>query len=111
MGRRATGAFVFLLLLPSVVRAAGIQSIAGPTATLPAGSLLEFRVVLDRSYPDPFDPAVVAVDAEVTGPAGETVRVAGFWSQDFGAHMEGAAEVLAPEGDPAFRVRYRPTVP
>ena len=77
----------------------------GPASVL---GLVEIEVVAGQSFADPFDRAQVAVDADVFWSGGKA-QVEGFWFQAFEAHQDGATEVLAPVGDPAFRVRFRPT--
>lgn len=102
---------IWMLLVPATLLAAEVPSVQGPGDPVPAGRRVEFRVEMARTYSDPFDPAVVAVDAEVTGPGGEVFRVAGFWAQDFTSRLDGATEVLEAAGEPSFRVRFRPVLP
>jgi hypothetical protein len=68
--------------------------------------LVEFDVTLDRSYANPFDPAVISVHATTLSP--ETIETGGFWFQDCAAGIENGYEVVTPKGDPSFRVRLRP---
>ncbi|MBM4394394.1 MAG: hypothetical protein FJ087_01735 [Deltaproteobacteria bacterium] len=83
---------------------------AGPVRAL---DLVELDVATGRSWADPFDRARVAVDAVVrradpAGGPGREWRVEGFWHQDHVAATIDAAEVVAAQGDPGFRVRFRP---
>lgn len=58
------------------VRLSQISPTTRPIATY---DLIEWRVELDRSYDNPFDPEQIAVDATFTAPDGKTLRVPGFW--------------------------------
>jgi len=62
---------------------------------------------------NPFDPNQVTLDAVVTLPSGRTVRVPGFWFQDYRRTLQNPEsvgvkriEVLTPEGKPEWRVRF-----
>ncbi len=63
--------------------------------------------------PNPFDPNLITLDATVTQPSGKTLRVPGFWFQDYkrslkDAEAKGSArvEVLDAVGKPEWRVRF-----
>ncbi len=64
---------------------------------------------LDRVYPNPFDPDVIDVRAQITTPSGRTVDVLGFWYQDYRRRIIGQREELVPVGEPSWRVRFAPS--
>jgi len=64
---------------------------------------------LDRIYPNPFDPDVVDVRAQITTPSGRTLEVFGFWYQDYRRRIIGQREELVPVGEPSWRVRFAPS--
>ncbi len=101
------------LALTSGVRAAPTVSVrALPAPGLAAYGQAEWRVTLDKTYANPFDPDEIAVDAALTGPKGQVMRLPGFWFQDFrrGANADGS-ETLTPQGSPEWRVRFCPPAP
>lgn len=62
---------------------------------------------------NPFDPDLIAVDAEVSGPSAATsganaARVPGFWHVDFDRRLEGGREALTPRGEGGWRIRCVP---
>ena len=73
---------------------------------------LEWVVALDRTYANPFDPDEIAVDAVFRGPEGKTVKVPGFWYQEYrrGPSADGKtrADVV---GDPHWLVRFAAPLP
>ena len=73
-------------------------------------SSLELTCGVMGAWENPFDPERVALDAEVTDPAGQTVTVPGFYWQDFEQVDDGGA-ALVPRGAPAWKVRYTPVQP
>lgn len=65
---------------------------------------------LTRSYADPFDPAVIAVDVTFTAPSGAQSTVPAFWFQ--GYRVKPGTEALEDYeaiGDPGWRVRFAPS--
>lgn len=74
---------------------------------------IEIAVSVPATAANPFDPHQAAVDARVTLPSGRTMRVPGFWFQDFTRAIEnpearGTARIerLTPVGDPGWRIRF-----
>ncbi len=57
---------------------------------------------------NPFDPESIALDLEVTPPSGEPLRVPGYFQRDFDRKLEGNREVLTPEGEGSWRLRWLP---
>ena len=98
-------------LLPATcLRAAPAVRVRALPAPVPAAyGLAEWAVALDKAYANPFDPDEIAVDAVFAGPGGRTVRLPGFWTQDFrrGRAPDGS-ETLTPQGAPGWRVRFCP---
>ncbi len=77
---------------------------------VPCYGKLELTFHLDREYPNPFDPAVVDVQAHFRSPSGQTVDVPGFFYQDYVRLRDGSGnEKLSPVGGPCWKVRYSPT--
>ena len=74
---------------------------------------VELEVSTGSTPANPFDPNESTVDATVTLPSGRTLRVPGFWFQDFtraianpGAVGNDRVEQLTPVGKPSWRVRF-----
>jgi hypothetical protein len=105
------------------------RALAQPTlaslAALPhqVWRLSEFGVagVVLGAGANPFDPDQVAVDVTVTGPSERAVRLPAFWHQAYQRRLapqevtdkDGSArtrdtEILDPEGQPGWRVRFTP---
>ena len=77
---------------------------------VPCHGKLELTFNLDREYPNPFDPAVVDVQAHFRSPSGQTADVPGFFYQDYARMRDGNGnEKLSPVGEPCWKVRYAPT--
>ena len=62
---------------------------------------------------NPFDPNEAAVDATIVLPSGRTIKVPGFWFQDFTRSIQNPSasgveriETLTPAGPPGWRVRF-----
>ena len=90
---------------PLSARIQGVEVVGGTTRNV--GELIEVAVTLDRTYSNPFDPDVVDVTAQVTGPDG-AFEIPAFWFQDYVATAEPEGERLTPTGSPHFRLRFRP---
>ncbi len=83
-----------------------------PAPSLAAYGQAEWTVTLDQTYANPFDPDEIAVDAAFSGPKGQTLRVPGFWFQDFRRQKNpDGTETLAPLSQPEWRVRFCPPAP
>ena len=63
------------------------------------------------SATNPFDPEMVTLDLEVTPPSGKVVRVPGFFGREFSRKLEGNREVLSPQDDGGWRLRWLPLEP
>jgi len=69
---------------------------------------LELAVRLDADYQNPYDPADIAVAAQVVDPQGRTRRVNGFLYQDYERTLSNGNEVLTPKGERVWKVRFAP---
>ncbi|MFA4943736.1 MAG: DUF5060 domain-containing protein [Lentisphaeria bacterium] len=70
---------------------------------------LELAFELAGFTGNPFDPDEVTVDAEITGPDGQSFRRPAFFSQDYERRQDAAQrEVLSPRGRAGWRLRFTP---
>jgi hypothetical protein len=69
---------------------------------------LELAVDLDATYENPFDPDEVRLDAVVTSPSGKEQTVPGFFMVNHHREIHGGSEVLLPQGQGVWRVRFTP---
>jgi hypothetical protein len=70
---------------------------------------LEFSITNVPAATNPFDPAVIQLDATFTLPSARTMTVPAFWFQDYQrALLSGSYESLTPTGAPEWRVRFTP---
>ncbi len=60
---------------------------------------------------NPFDPDQVDIRGVFEGPQGKSSEVPAFVYQGYQRTLEGGSEVLAPVGDPEWRVRFTPVTP
>ncbi len=68
---------------------------------------LEWRVDLDRTYTNPFDPDEISVDAVFSGPGGSSLSLPGFWHQEYRREKgAGGNETIVPVGKPQWLVRF-----
>ena len=72
---------------------------------------VEMTVDLSATYGNPFDSTDVALDARVSLPGGQTVVVPGFLDRPYQRVLANGQEVVAPCGEPAWRVRFAPGQP
>ncbi len=103
---------IFLVSLFAAVHAA--EDVAKLELTLPAGKSevyerVEIRVAGMPAAANPFDPDAAALDLEVTAPSGKHFRVPGFLYREFDRTLDGRREVLAPQGEDVWRIRWLPT--
>ena len=103
---------LLLICLPRAHAAPTVAVRPLPAPGLAVYGQAEWAVTLDQTYANPFDPDQIAVDAAFTGPKGQTVRVPGFWFQDFARqHNADGSETMTPQGAPEWRVRFCPPAP
>ncbi len=75
--------------------------------------LVELEFAKGIGNANPFDPSQATIDAIITLPSGRTLRVPGFWFQDFRRSLRNPEasgnnriEVLTATGQPAWRIRF-----
>lgn len=82
---------------------------ATPSADrIPQYEKLELAVDLGATYANPYDPEQVALDAVFTAPSGKRQIVPGFFLVDCRREVVEGAEMMVPEGNGAWRVRFAP---
>lgn len=69
----------------------------------------EFRVTDVPAASNHFDPDEIRVDATFTSPSRKVAKVPAFWFQDYTRALVEGAEVLTPNGQPGWRIRFTPT--
>jgi hypothetical protein len=85
---------------------------ATPRTTSPAlYEKLEFTVDLGATYDNPYDPDDVALDALFTTPSGKTLSVPGFFMTEEQRRVEDGTELMLPEGNGVWKVRFTPMEP
>jgi hypothetical protein len=85
-----------------------IGSVTANAVQVPLYGKVELAVEIDATYENPFDPAELQLDAIFTGPSGKSQTVPGFFMVDFRREVHDSAEVLLPQGQGAWRVRFAP---
>jgi hypothetical protein len=88
--------------------------IVGISASAPSvGRYEKFELTLDIAarYQNPFDPAQIDVQGIFSGPDGQVANVPGFYWQDYISTLADGKEQLAPNGKPAWKVRFTPPSP
>ncbi len=88
------------------LRIGGAKAAAG---TVAVNGTATIDVDLQGSYQNPFDPEQIALDADITFPDGRVRRLPGYYHRDFTAELVDGAELLVPQGEPGWRVRFTPT--
>lgn len=69
---------------------------------------LEFSITNVPAATNPFDPAVIRLDATFTLPSGKTMTVPAFWYQNYQRSLSGGYENDTPVGSPQWRLRFMP---
>ena len=87
----------------------GIASVTPSADSVAVGRTIELGVDLSATYENPFDPDEVALDAEFTAPSGATLSVPGFFMVDMEREVVAEGEVLIPQGNGRWCVRFSPT--
>ncbi len=81
-----------------------------PNATqVPLFEKLELSVDLAATYQNPYDPEQVALDAAFTTPSGRDVTVPGFFMVRQSRRIVDDTEIMSPEGNGVWCVRFAPT--
>jgi hypothetical protein len=86
-----------------------INAVTWNRETIPLGQHAELTVDLSATWDNPFDPDDVALDAEFTGPSGQSLAVPGFYMTDVEREIVDGAEILSPVGEGRWCVRFSPT--
>lgn len=90
--------------------ALAITNVSEVSNTVGRFERFEAAFELSRSYADPFDPAVIAVDVTFTAPSGAQSTVPAFWFQGYRVKPGTEAfEDYEAIGDPGWRVRFAPS--
>ena len=106
-------AFLTSLLLAGTAQAQTLEGVRVLSADVKQYERAELAVASDLPSANPFDPNAIALDGTVSLPSGKTMRVPGFWFQDYKRSLKdpaakGAArvEILTPVGKPEWRLRF-----
>lgn len=111
---RFTIVMYFFLGILTYGASGAAPAVSGLKLTLPSRSIEVHRraeLVVEGmpAAENPFDPDSIALDLEVTAPSGKTLRIPGFYHYSFSRKLEGDREVLKPQGEGDWRVRWFPT--
>ena len=85
-----------------------IRAVTPESARVPQYEALELRVDLGATYDNPFDPDDVCLDAVFTTPSGRKLNVPGFFMVDHRREVVERAEVMIPQPESGWRVRFAP---
>lgn len=101
------GLFICLLQTASLPAAetVNLQPLAAPRLWSP----VEFRLDHAPVAANNCDPDQIAIDAVITTPSGQVMKVPAFWFQDFTRAETDTGEKLTATGEPGWRLRYTPT--
>jgi len=88
-----------------------LPGLAAGLISAPTGKRWELAVRPSPWPVNPWDPAVFALDLQVTAPDGAVRLIPGFHQQAMRQRDRGDREELLPDGAPFFAVRLRPAVP
>lgn len=69
----------------------------------------EYRVEGAPVAGNNFDPDQIRLDATITSPTRQAITVPAFWFQEFTRALIDGEQVLAPAGEPHWRLRFTPT--
>lgn len=86
-----------------------IRNVRANTTRVPCFEKFELTFELPDRYPDPFDANQIYVAADFETPDGETIRIDGFYSQDYYRKTDMTGARIIPQGSPYWRVRFTPT--
>ena len=89
-------------------RPLALRAVTPDRAELPQYELVEFRLDLDATYSNPFDPADIDVTAAIRTPSGRELTVPAFFYLDYERHLRGDRELLLKVGEPQWRLRFTP---
>jgi hypothetical protein len=86
-----------------------IRDVQVSAETLQRFGKLELTVDLGAAYDNPYDPDDVALDATFTAPSGRQLAVPGFFMLEQERRVQDATELMLPQGNGAWKVRFAPT--
>ncbi|RPJ31830.1 MAG: DUF5060 domain-containing protein, partial [Planctomycetaceae bacterium] len=104
----------FLLLALNAARADDTDGKLGmnlPAEKPEVFERVEISVTGVPAAANPFDPEAIALDLEVVQPSGQPLRVPGYFQQAYDRKLEGSREVLTPQGEGSWRIRWLPLEP
>ncbi len=84
-------------------------SVTPSRTQVPRYELIEFRLNLQATYRNAFDPDEITVEGIFNTPSGTKVQVPGFFYRPYTRRLEGREERLIPAGDADWRIRFAPT--
>ncbi|MBC7328090.1 DUF5060 domain-containing protein [bacterium] len=82
-----------------------IKSVEANAKQVKAYGKFELTLDIDATFDNPFDPNDISVFAYFTSPSGKTIKVRGFYFQDYEITPGG----LKRKGEPIWKVRFSPT--
>lgn len=85
-----------------------IRKVTPSATSLPRYEKLELAVDLTATYDNPYDPDDVALDASFTAPSGKKLSVPGFFMVEHLRQVREGNEVMSPQGNGVWRVRFTP---
>jgi hypothetical protein len=94
-------------ILPSQA-ALAIVGVTPNLKQVPRYGKLELAVDCRATYENPYDPDQVTLDATFTAPSGREIRVPGFFMVDQQRQVSEGCEVMIPQGQGAWRIRFAP---
>lgn len=99
-----------LLLFPVVAQASSEGRLRLDLSTDKPGVFERVEIVVHNvpAADNPFDPESIALDLDVLQPSGQRLRVPGYFQQEFDRKLEGDREILTPQGDGTWRIRWLP---
>lgn len=89
----------------------GINSITPIKTSVSKYEVAEFILEITATYNNPFDPDDINVEAEITTPDNQTIKLPGFYYQDFSRKSENNREILLPNSKGEWRLRFAPSKP
>jgi len=99
---------VLLLFVLPVFLPAAISYQLLTEGSVQAGQRAEWRLAGIPPAANNFDPDLIRVDGHFTTPSGREVSVPAFWYQDYTRALVNGVQVLTPQGEPEWRLRFTP---
>lgn len=89
-------------------RPLSIQGVTPVSSSVPRYGCAEFRIDLQGTYTNAFDPDDIQVNGQFTAPDGKSITVPAFYFRDYSRRIEGGGEKMTPIGKPEWRLRFAP---